>query len=85
MSSSVLDHFIAALAALARARREPADCAALTAYTTSKSKGLSDFLDAISDEQLTVGAKMKALAVLAVLAVLAALAAVWRRGRALSR
>ena len=79
MSSSVLDHFTAAPAALARARPAPTDCAALTAYTTSKSKGLSDFLDAISDEQLTVGAKMKALA------ALAALAAVWRRGCALSR
>ena len=43
--------------------------AALTFYTMSKSKGLSDFLDAISDEKLTVWAKMKALA------------AVWRRSR----
>lgn len=43
--------------------------AALTFYTMSKSKGLSDFLDAISDEKLTVWAKMKALV------------AVWRRSR----
>lgn len=36
--------------------------AALTFYTMGKSKGLSDFLDALSDEKLTVWAKMKALA-----------------------
>ena len=41
----------------------------LTFYTMTKSKGLSDFLDALSDEKLTVWAKLKALA------------AVWRRDR----
>jgi len=41
---------------------------ALTAYTMAKSKGLSDFLDALSDERLSVWMKFKALA------------AVWRRG-----
>ena len=40
----------------------------LTLYTMGKSKGLSDFLDALSNEQLSVWAKLKALA------------AVWRRG-----
>jgi hypothetical protein len=39
----------------------------LTFYTMGKSKGLSDFLDALSNEQLSVWAKLKALA------------AVWRR------
>ena len=41
---------------------------ALTVYTMAKSKGLSDFLDALSDERLSVWMKFKALA------------AVWRRG-----
>ena len=41
---------------------------ALTFYTMAKSKRLSDFLDAVSDERLSVWAK------------LGALAAVWRRG-----
>jgi hypothetical protein len=41
---------------------------ALTLYTMTKSKGLSDFLDALSDERLSVWMKAKALA------------AVWRRG-----
>ena len=41
---------------------------ALTAYTMAKSKGLSDFLDALSDERMSVWQKFKALA------------AVWRRG-----
>ena len=41
---------------------------ALTIYTMAKSKGLSDFLDALSDERLSVWMKFKALA------------AVWRRG-----
>jgi hypothetical protein len=40
----------------------------LTFYTMSKSKGLSDFLDALSDEHLSVWMKIKALG------------AVWRRG-----
>ncbi len=40
----------------------------LTFYTMGKSKGLSDFLDALSNERLTVWMKVKALA------------AVWRRG-----
>ena len=40
----------------------------LTFYTMAKSKGLSDFLDALSDNQLSVWAKLKVLA------------AVWRRG-----
>ena len=40
---------------------------ALTFYTMSKSKGLSDFLDALSDERLSAWEKTKALA------------AVWRR------
>ena len=40
----------------------------LTAYTMAKSKGLSDFLDALSDERLSVWQKAKALA------------GVWRRG-----
>ena len=39
----------------------------LTFYTMAKSKGLSDFLDALSDERLSVWSKCKALA------------AVWRR------
>ena len=39
----------------------------LTFYTMGKSKGLSDFLDALSDERLSVWAKLKVLA------------AVWRR------
>ena len=39
----------------------------LTFYTMAKSRGLSDFLDALSDERLTAWQKMKALA------------AVWRR------
>jgi hypothetical protein len=39
----------------------------LTFYTMTKSKGLSDFLDALSDERLSAWQKMKALA------------AVWRR------
>jgi hypothetical protein len=43
--------------------------AVLTLYTMSKSKGLSDFLDALSDERLSVWMKVKALA------------GVWRRGR----
>jgi len=34
---------------------------ALTAYTMAKSKGLSDFLDALSDERLSVWMKAKAL------------------------
>ncbi|HEY9237247.1 MAG TPA: hypothetical protein VIP10_00290, partial [Burkholderiaceae bacterium] len=34
---------------------------ALTFYTMSKSKGLSDFLDALSNERLSVWAKLKAL------------------------
>ena len=42
--------------------------AALTVYTMSKSKRLSDFLDALSDERLGAWTKVKALA------------AVWRRG-----
>ena len=41
----------------------------LTFYTMGKSKGLSDFLDALSDEKLSVWEKTKALA------------GVWRRGR----
>lgn len=44
--------------------------AGLTVYTMAKSKGLSDFLDALSDERLTVWQKTKALA------------AVWRRPEA---
>jgi hypothetical protein len=36
--------------------------AALTVYTMAKSKRLSDFLDALSDEQLPVSGKLKALA-----------------------
>jgi uncharacterized protein YbdZ (MbtH family) len=40
----------------------------LTFYTMAKSKGLSDFLDALSDERLSVWMKVKSLA------------AVWRRG-----
>ncbi len=40
----------------------------LTFYTMGKSKGLSDFLDALSNERLSVWMKVKALA------------AVWRRG-----
>jgi len=40
---------------------------ALTAYTMTKSKALSDFLDALSDERLSLWMKFKALA------------AVWRR------
>ncbi|MES2989781.1 MAG: hypothetical protein V4844_00045 [Pseudomonadota bacterium] len=40
---------------------------ALTVYTMGKSKGLSDFLDALSNERLSVWAKVRALA------------AVWRR------
>ena len=40
----------------------------LTFYTTAKSKRLSDFLDALSDENLSLWAKCKSLA------------AVWRRG-----
>ena len=40
----------------------------LTFYTMAKSKGLSDFLDALSDERLSVWMKLKALA------------GVWRRG-----
>jgi hypothetical protein len=40
----------------------------LTFYTMVKSKGLSDFLDALSNEHLSVWGKLKALA------------AVWRRG-----
>jgi hypothetical protein len=40
----------------------------LTLYTMAKSKGLSDFLDALSDERLSVWMKLKALA------------GVWRRG-----
>jgi hypothetical protein len=39
----------------------------LTFYTMAKSKGLSDFLDALSDERLSVWSKFKALL------------AVWRR------
>jgi hypothetical protein len=39
----------------------------LTFYTMAKSKGLSDFLDALSDERLSAWLKLKALA------------AVWRR------
>ena len=42
---------------------------ALTVYTMAKSKRLSDFLDALSDEQLSSWSKFKALA------------AVWRPGR----
>ena len=42
--------------------------AALTIYTIVKSKRLSDFLDAVSDERLSGWTKVKALA------------AVWRRG-----
>jgi Mg2+ and Co2+ transporter CorA len=34
----------------------------LTFYTIAKSKRLSDFLDALSDERLTFGQKMRALA-----------------------
>jgi hypothetical protein len=41
----------------------------LTFYTMGKSKGLSDFLDALSDERLSVWMKLKALA------------GVWRRGK----
>lgn len=41
---------------------------ALTFYTMSKSKGLSDFLDALSDQKVSVWGKCKALV------------AVWRRG-----
>jgi len=41
----------------------------LTFYTIGKSKGLSDFLDALSDDRLSVWMKAKALA------------AVWRRQR----
>ncbi len=41
----------------------------LTFYTMGKSKGLSDFLDALSDEKLSAWTKAKALA------------AVWRRAR----
>ncbi|MFO1274228.1 MAG: hypothetical protein U1F50_21600, partial [Rubrivivax sp.] len=41
---------------------------ALTVYTMAKSKRLSDFLDALSDERLSVWAKCKALA------------GVWRKG-----
>ena len=41
----------------------------LTFYTMGKSKGLSDFLDALSDDKLSVWAKARALA------------GVWRRGR----
>jgi hypothetical protein len=41
----------------------------LTFYTMGKSKGLSDFLDALSDEKLSVWAKTKVLA------------AVWRRSK----
>jgi hypothetical protein len=33
----------------------------LTFYTMAKSKGLSDFLDSLSDERLTVWQKTKAL------------------------
>jgi hypothetical protein len=40
---------------------------ALTVYTMAKSKRLSDFLDALSDERLSTWLKFKALA------------AVWRR------
>ena len=40
----------------------------LTLYTMAKSKGLSDFLDALSDERMSVWMKLKALA------------GVWRRG-----
>jgi len=40
---------------------------ALTFYTMGKSKGLSDFLDALSDDRLSTWTKFKALA------------AVWRR------
>ena len=40
----------------------------LTFYTMAKSKGLSDFLDALSDERLSVWMKLKALT------------GVWRRG-----
>jgi hypothetical protein len=36
--------------------------AALTVYTMAKSKRLSDFLDALSDERLGAWAKFKALA-----------------------
>ena len=39
----------------------------LTFYTMGKSKGLSDFLDALSDDRLSLWQKLKALA------------AVWRR------
>jgi hypothetical protein len=42
----------------------------LTIYTMVKSKGLSDFLDALSDERLSVWMKVKAFV------------AVWRRGGA---
>ena len=41
---------------------------ALTVYTMAKSKRLSDFLDALSDERLGAWTKLKALA------------SVWRRG-----
>jgi hypothetical protein len=41
----------------------------LTFYTMGKSKGLSDFLDALSDERLSTWQKLKVLA------------AVWRRSR----
>jgi hypothetical protein len=34
----------------------------LTVYTIAKSKGLSDFLDALSDERLSMRMKTKALA-----------------------
>ena len=40
----------------------------LTCYTMARSKGLSDFLDALSDERLSVWMKVKSLA------------SVWRRG-----
>jgi hypothetical protein len=33
----------------------------LTVYTVVKSKRLSDFLDAVSDERLQAGAKLRAL------------------------
>ena len=40
--------------------REPLPTAALTVYTMVKSRRLSDFLDALSDERLSAGAKVKA-------------------------
>jgi len=40
----------------------------LTFYTMARSKGLSDFVDALSDERLSVWVKVKSLA------------SVWRRG-----